>query len=41
MRRESCGSCHSTDLIEVLDLGTSPLADEFPHSAAVAAAQVR
>jgi SAM-dependent methyltransferase len=41
MRRESCGSCHSTDLIEVLDLGTSPLADEFPHSAAEAVEQVR
>jgi SAM-dependent methyltransferase len=41
MKRESCGSCRSTDLIEVLDLGTSPLADEFPHSAAEALAQVR
>ena len=41
MKRESCGSCHSTDLIEVLDLGTSPLADEFPHSAAEAVEQVR
>lgn len=41
MKRESCGSCHSTDLVEVLDLGTSPLADEFPHSAAEAAQQVR
>jgi SAM-dependent methyltransferase len=41
MKRESCGSCHSTDLVEVLDLGTSPLADEFPHSSAEAATQVR
>jgi SAM-dependent methyltransferase len=41
MKRESCGSCHSTDLIEVLDLGTSPLADEFPHSAAGALEQKR
>jgi SAM-dependent methyltransferase len=41
MKRESCGSCHSTDLVEVLNLGDSPLADEFPHSAAEAAAQVR
>lgn len=41
MKRESCGSCHSTDLIEVLDLGTSPLANDFPHSAAEALAQTR
>lgn len=41
MKRESCGSCHSSDLIEVLDLGTSPLADEFPHSPDEAADQVR
>lgn len=41
MRRETCGSCRSSDLIQVLDLGTSPLADEFPHSIAEAEAQVR
>lgn len=41
MRRETCGSCQSTDLIEVLDLGTSPLANEFPTSAADALAQAR
>lgn len=41
MKRESCGSCHSADLVEVLNLGTSPLANEFPHSAAEAAEQVR
>ncbi len=41
MKRVTCGGCHSTDLVEVLDLGTSPLADEFPHSAAEAVAQVR
>jgi SAM-dependent methyltransferase len=40
MRRETCGSCHSSDLVQVLDLGTSPLANEFPHSAAEALAQV-
>jgi len=30
MRREVCGSCHSTNLHEVLYLCDSPLADEFP-----------
>lgn len=30
MRREVCGACNSTNLHEVLDLGDSPLADEFP-----------
>src|SRR5689334_6863348 len=41
MRRETCGSCHCADLKEVLDLGDSPLADEFPRSAAEALAQKR
>jgi SAM-dependent methyltransferase len=41
MRREVCGSCHTTNLKEVLDLGSSPLADDFPHSAAEAMAQQR
>ena len=41
MKRESCGSCSSTDLIEVLDLGTSPLANELPTSAAAAFSQAR
>lgn len=41
MKRESCGGCHSTDLVEVLDLGTSPLANDFPHSADEAFAQKR
>lgn len=41
MEREICGSCHSTNLKQVLDLGDSPLADDFPRSAAEAAAQQR
>lgn len=41
MRRELCGGCHSTDLIKVLDLGTSPLANELPTSASAALAQTR
>lgn len=41
MQRETCGSCHSADLIQVLDLGTSPLADDFPHSASEAMEQTR
>lgn len=41
MRREICGGCHSPDLVEVLDLGTSPLANDFPHSAIEAFAQKR
>lgn len=41
MKREVCGSCHTTNLKEVLDLGDSPLADDFPHSAADALAQQR
>ena len=41
MRREACGSCQSTNLKEVLDLGDSPLADDFPHSAEEARAQKR
>ena len=41
MRRESCGSCRSKDLVEVLDLGSSPLADEFPRSVPDALAQKR
>lgn len=32
MRREMCAGCRSTNLQEVLDLGTSPLADDFPRS---------
>lgn len=39
MKREACGSCHSTKLVEVLDLGTSPLANDFPHSVEDALAQ--
>lgn len=30
MRREKCGGCGSPDLIEFLDLGATPLADDFP-----------
>jgi SAM-dependent methyltransferase len=30
MRLAGCGSCGSTDLDPILDLGSSPLADEFP-----------
>lgn len=41
MRREICGSCHSTNLHEVLDLGDSPLADDFPHTAVDAITQPR
>lgn len=41
MKREVCGSCHSASLKEVLDLGDSPLADDFPHSAAAAIGQKR
>jgi SAM-dependent methyltransferase len=41
MKREACGSCQSTDLIEVLDLGTSPLANELPTSTAAALSQTR
>jgi SAM-dependent methyltransferase len=32
MRREVCGSCNSTNLHTVLDLGDSPLANVFPTS---------
>lgn len=32
MRREVCAGCRSTNLQEVLDLGTSPLADDFPRT---------
>lgn len=32
MRRTHCGSCQDDALIQVLDLGTSPLADDFPAS---------
>ena len=31
MKRTSCGSCGSGDLEVILDLGSSPLADEFPR----------
>lgn len=41
MEREVCGSCHSTNLKQVLDLGDSPLPNDFPHSAAEAVAQER
>lgn len=30
MRREICGGCRSTNLTECLDLGSSPLANEYP-----------
>lgn len=30
MRRFECGACHSSDLIVILDLGSTPLADYFP-----------
>lgn len=30
MRRTNCGGCGSTDLVEVLDLGSSPLANDYP-----------
>lgn len=30
MKRESCGACQGNRLTQVLDLGTSPLADRFP-----------
>ena len=30
MRREVCGGCNSTHLVEWLDLGTSPLANDYP-----------
>lgn len=30
MRREKCGGCGSPDLLEFLDLGETPLADDFP-----------
>lgn len=30
MRREICGGCRSTNLIEWLDLGSSPLANDYP-----------
>lgn len=32
MRREVCAGCRSTNLQEVLDLGSSPLADDFPRT---------
>lgn len=34
MRREQCGGCGGGDLEVVLDLGSTPLADAFPKSAA-------
>ncbi len=30
MRREICGGCRSTNLVECLDLGSSPLANDYP-----------
>lgn len=30
MRRELCGGCNSTNLVEWLDLGASPLANDYP-----------
>lgn len=36
MERTECGVCTSTDLEQVLNLGDSPLADEFPTTAAAA-----
>lgn len=30
MRREVCGGCNSTNLVEWLDLGSSPLANDYP-----------
>lgn len=30
MRREICGGCNSTNLVEWLDLGSSPLANDYP-----------
>lgn len=30
MRREVCGGCNSTNLVEWLDLGASPLANDYP-----------
>ncbi len=41
MQRTNCGACGSTDLDLVLDLGSSPLADEFPATAAEAVALPR
>jgi SAM-dependent methyltransferase len=41
MRRDVCGSCHSTNLKQVLTLGDSPLADDFPLSVIDAIAQKR
>lgn len=35
MQRTQCGSCHSSHLELVLNLGSSPLADCFPESASV------
>lgn len=32
MRREICAGCRSTNLQQVLDLGTSPLAGDFPRT---------
>lgn len=41
MNRITCGGCSSTNLHEVLDLGDSPLANDFPLTAADAATQSR
>jgi len=41
MKRTKCGSCKGQNLTQVLDLGTSPLADDFPHSPEEAATQKR
>lgn len=32
MRLEKCGSCRSSDLRQFLDLGSTPLADDFPEA---------
>jgi SAM-dependent methyltransferase len=36
MRRTTCGACGSSDLDLILDLGSSPLADDFPATAEAA-----
>lgn len=41
MKRTLCGACSSNQLVDVLDLGVSALADEFPTTAEKALAQVR
>jgi SAM-dependent methyltransferase len=41
VRRTRCGGCGSGDLRQFLDLGETPLGDDFPASAAAAAEQQR